>query len=57
MLEYYFPILIITQCVAVIKNRLKEVQKVRAKKQVPDTLNQKNKAKPIVSTVHDLPFD
>lgn len=48
---------IITQRATAIKNIIKEVQNVRAERQVVDTVNKKNRPGPMVSIMHDLPFD
>lgn len=47
----------ITQRATAIKNAIKEVQKVRAERQVVDALNQRNGPGPMVCVVHDLPLD
>ena len=57
MSEFNSPTPTITQCATAIKNVMKEVQKVRAGKQVIDTLNQRNGPGPMVSVVHNLPLD
>ena len=46
-----------TQRAVAIKNAIKEVQRVRAERQVVDALNQWNGPGPIVSVVHDLPIN
>ena len=46
--ELDFSIPTISQCATVIKNAIKEVQKVRTERQVADTLNQRNGPGPIV---------
>lgn len=55
--EFNSPIPTITQYATAIKNVIKEVQKVRAKRQVTDSLNQKNKPGPIVSIGYNLPVN
>ena len=57
MSEFDAPAPTITQRATAIKNAMKEVQKVRAEKQVADALNQRNGPGPMVSVVHDLPLD
>ena len=57
MSEFDAPTSTITQRATAIKNAMKEVQKVRAEKQVADALNQRNGPGPMVSVVHDLPLD
>ena len=47
----------ITSCAAAIKNAMKEVQRVRAERQVADALNQRNGPGPMVSVVPDLPLN
>ncbi len=46
-----------TQFAVALKNAMKEVQRVTAERQVPDTLDQSNGPGPIVSVVHDLPLN
>ena len=57
MSEFDSPIPTITQRATAIKNTMKEVQKVKAKKQITDALNQRNRSGLMVSVVHNLPLD
>lgn len=57
MLEFDTPTSTIIQHDAAIKNAMKEVQKVRAEKQIIDVLNQRNRPGPMLSIMHDLPLD
>lgn len=57
MSEFDSPIPTITQRAIAIKNAMKEVQRVRAERQVADALNQRNRPGPMVSVVYDLPLD
>ncbi len=57
MSKYDAPIPTMTQRAAVIKNAMKEIQKVNAERQVADALNQRNGPGPIVSVAHNLPFN
>ena len=57
MSEFDPPTFTITQRTAAIKNLMKEVQKVRAERQVADILNQRNGSGLIVSVVHNLSLD
>ena len=55
--KFNSPTSTISQWTTSIKNAIKEVQKVRAGRQVAHTLNQKNGPGPMISVVHDLPLD
>lgn len=57
MTEYDAPTPTMTQRAAAIKNAMKELQRIRAKRQVVDALNPRNGPGPIVSVVHDRPLD
>ena len=54
MTEYNAPTPTMTQRAAAIKSAMKEVQRIRAERQVADALNQRNGPGPIVFVVHDL---
>ncbi len=57
MSKYDPPTPTMTQCATTIKKVMKEVQIVRAERQVVDALNQRNGPEPIVSVVNDLPLN